>query len=306
MVALAYRKGRNPKPPHELFRPALSNQVAFMSDIRSVLEKLRSEVAECLVLSNVATDPEKRQLFARVAERISGLASAVQSELVTEPAKATYGLQQPADLVPIFDPKRMDAADSTIVPKLPMKSRMRAWLAVVFLIAGAGAFVLARAEKDSSVPALQAKIEPKPAPQEGAKEAIGEFRSAEEGKQKVLSQQLELLAARIDNLEKSRAEVEAPAAKRDAEPPGPDKRNVDLQQLGLLASRIDNLERAHAEVEGRATNAEPLLSPPTKHRTQTLQPSRHRRTSSSNSYGSSSSKGRRSGWFFGGSPIFRF
>jgi len=265
MVALAYRKGRNPKPPHELFRPALSNQVAFMSDIRSVLEKLRSEVAECLVLSNVATDPEKRQLFARVAERISGLASAVQSELVTEPAKATYGLQQPADLVPIFDPKRMDAADSTIVPKLPMKSRMRAWLAVVFLIAGAGAFVLARAEKDSSVPALQAKIEPKPAPQEGAKEAIGEFRSAEEGKQKVLSQQLE-----------------------------------------LLASRIDNLERAHAEVEGRATNAEPLLSPPTKHRTQTLQPSRHRRTSSSNSYGSSSSKGRRSGWFFGGSPIFRF
>ena len=61
-----------------------------MSDIQSVLGKLRSEVAECLVLSNVASDPEKRQLFARVAEHISGLASAVQSELVTEPAKAMY------------------------------------------------------------------------------------------------------------------------------------------------------------------------------------------------------------------------
>jgi hypothetical protein len=45
-----------------------------MSDVQRVLEKLRSEVAECLLVSNVATDPEKRELFARVAEHISGLA----------------------------------------------------------------------------------------------------------------------------------------------------------------------------------------------------------------------------------------
>jgi hypothetical protein len=59
---------------------------AFLKDIQTHLEKLRGEAAECLVLSNLATDPEKRQVFARLAEHITGLASAVQNEVAVEPA----------------------------------------------------------------------------------------------------------------------------------------------------------------------------------------------------------------------------
>jgi hypothetical protein len=260
---------------------------ASMSDIQSVLGKLRSEVAECLILSNVATDPEKRQLFAKVAEHINGLASAVQSELVTEPVKAiSVPDQKPADAIPIIDHKRVDALESAIIPKQATKSlRMGAWLGVALLVAGAGALVLARIEKEPSVTALKAKVDPPQIPREEAKPTIGEFRSAEEDKQNALSQRLGVLAARIDNLEKSRAEVEGPATKCDAEPRAPEKRNVDSQQLGLLAARIDNLEKAHAELDGPATNVEPLLAPATKHRTETLRPSRrYRRVSSSNSY----------------------
>jgi hypothetical protein len=310
--AIVTDHGGNPKPQHELSRPALSKTGAFMSDVQSVLGKLRSEVAECLVVSNVATDPEKRQLFARVAEHLSGLASAVQSELVTEPAKAIcVPDQRPADVIPILDHKRVGALESAIIPKGATKSlRMSAWLGVALLIAGAGALVLARAEKNSSFTALEAKIEPPPAPQEDAKQAIGEFRSAEEeDKRNVLSQQLELLAARIDNLEKARAEVERSTTKRDAETQAPHKRNAVSQQLGLLAARIDNLEKAHAEVEGPATrDVEPLLAPAAKHSTEALRPSRHhRRVSSSSSYRSASSYyRRRSGWSLFGAPgIFR-
>jgi len=184
---------------------------------------------------------------------------------------------------------------------------MGAWLGVALLVAGAGALVLAPIEKDPSVAALEAKVDPSQLPREDSKQAIGEFRSAEEDKQNALSQRLGVLAARIDNLEKSRAEVEGPATKHDAEPQAPINRNVDSQQLGLLAARIDNFEKAHAEVEGPATNVEPLLAPATKHGTEMLRPSRHHgRVSSSSPYSSASSYRRRSGWFFGGSPIFRF
>ena len=57
-----------------------------MKDIQTHLEKLRSEAAQCLVASNLTTDPEKRQLFASVAEQITGLASAVQNAMAVESA----------------------------------------------------------------------------------------------------------------------------------------------------------------------------------------------------------------------------
>ena len=254
-----------------------------MSEIQTVLEKLRREVAECLVLSNVATDPEKQQLFARVADRISGLASAVQSELVREPAKAIYVPdQKPIDVVPILDHEGVDTADSPILPERPTKLlRMRAWLVVAFLIAAAGAFVLARTEKDPSLPALEAKVEPPPAPRQevklpapqqdaklpapekDAKQVIAEFKSAEEDKRKLLTQQLDALAARIDNLEKAHAEDVTPATKRG--------------------------------------DAETTVEPTTTRETATLRPRRHRKVSSANS------RGRRQGWqLFGGTSQFRF
>jgi len=245
-----------------------------MSNVQTVLEKLRREVAECLFLSNVATDPEKRQLFARVAEQIGGLASAVQSELAAEPARAIDAAgPMPANVIAIADHDKADAADLTLPAKPVKKSRhMRPWLVAAVLVAAAGgAFVLLRAEKDSLFPALEAKADPPQAPQQEAKETLAEFRSAEENKRKLLTQQLDVLAARIDHLEKAHAEVVPPAAaKGDAE----------------------------TSIEPE-TSRQTLIEPPAKHYTET-RPARHRRASSSSSHR------RRSGWQLFGATQFRF
>jgi hypothetical protein len=195
-----------------------------MKDIETHLEKLRREAAECLVVSNLATDPEKKQLFARVAEHISGLASAVQNELVVPADVVDVVNQNPTNAIPGSESKEAKATNSTIVPKHATELlRMRPWLAVVVLLAAVGAFVLIRAEKDSSFTALEAKVPPQ-APQEATnqaiadlKQAIIEFRSAEDDKRRLLSQQLDALAARVDNLEKARAEIAEPTTKLEAE-----------------------------------------------------------------------------------------
>jgi hypothetical protein len=238
-----------------------------MSDVQKVLEKLRGEAAECLVVSNVATDPEKRELFARVAEHIGGLASAVQNELVVPANAVDVVNREPANLILGSESKKAKAANSTIVPKYATELlRMHPWLAVVVLLAAAAAFVLIRAEKDSSFTALEAKVDPPQAPREATNQAIADlkqtimdFRSAEDDKRRLLSQQLDALAARIDNLEKARAEIAEPTTKLEAET---------------------------------------VSEPTTKPGREMLRRSRHRKTSSSR-------KG--SGWGpFGGSPQWRF
>jgi hypothetical protein len=135
-----------------------------MSDIQNVLEKLRGEVAECRVLSNVATDPEKRELFARVAEHISGLASAVQNELVVEPAKVVDVIdQKPANAIFVAGRREAEAADSIVVPRQATKFfQMRPWLVVVALAAVVGTLVLARAVKDPPFTGLQTTVGPPP------------------------------------------------------------------------------------------------------------------------------------------------
>ena len=97
------------------------------------------------------------------------------------------------------------------------------WFVVVVLLAAAvvGVFVLAHSE-DDPIAALEAKVEPpQPALQEDAKQAIeqaiAKYMSAEVEKRRALSEQLDALAARVDNLERARAEIVEP--KGDAETP---------------------------------------------------------------------------------------
>lgn len=50
-----------------------------MKDVLVHLEKLRTEAAEYTVISNSTDDPEKRQLFAMMAQHLTVLADAVSS-----------------------------------------------------------------------------------------------------------------------------------------------------------------------------------------------------------------------------------
>ena len=49
-----------------------------MKDYQKRLEKLRADAAECALISDLATNPEKRKLFARLAEHLRRLASEVE------------------------------------------------------------------------------------------------------------------------------------------------------------------------------------------------------------------------------------
>jgi hypothetical protein len=176
----------------------------IMKDIQIHLEKLRKEAAECFVVSNLATDPERRELFARVGGHLQELASGVQNAMAAEPANEASA----------EDTKVVDSKEATTT------RRMLPWVLVLVLLTAAGAFVWARAERaPSPVTALETKAEPPPAPQEDIKEAIAKILSAEEEKRRLLTEQLGTLAARIDNLEKARAEVVEPTTRRDAETP---------------------------------------------------------------------------------------
>jgi hypothetical protein len=194
-----------------------------------ILEKLRREAAECLVLSNLAPDPEKRELFARVARHINGLASAFQNEVAAQPPnvvpdRAVVNQRQTSATSDIYrEPPLSPARDPSI------DSRQMPWwlVAVVLLAVATGALVWPRTEQVSAVTALESKAEPPPAPQEDTKQAIAKLQSAEEETRKALSaeaqtrkalsEQLGALAARLDNLEKARAEMVEPTTKRAAE-----------------------------------------------------------------------------------------
>ena len=51
---------------------------APMIDYHTQLEKLRRDAAECTLIADLATSPQKRELFARLAEHLGALAVEVE------------------------------------------------------------------------------------------------------------------------------------------------------------------------------------------------------------------------------------
>lgn len=52
-----------------------------MQDMIAQLEKLRTDSSECRLISDLATDPAKRDLFARIAQHLAVLAGEVERAL---------------------------------------------------------------------------------------------------------------------------------------------------------------------------------------------------------------------------------
>ncbi|MGY4408664.1 hypothetical protein ACVWW4_000400 [Bradyrhizobium sp. LB7.1] len=52
-----------------------------MKDMQVRLEKLRIDAAECALIRDLATDPRKRELFAKLAEHLTVLALEVERAL---------------------------------------------------------------------------------------------------------------------------------------------------------------------------------------------------------------------------------
>jgi hypothetical protein len=49
-----------------------------MKDMRQYLDKLRADTAECELIRDLATDPRKRDLFAKLAEHYKILATEIE------------------------------------------------------------------------------------------------------------------------------------------------------------------------------------------------------------------------------------
>jgi hypothetical protein len=52
-----------------------------MQDMKAHLEKLRADAAECALIRDLATDPQKRALFTRLADHLATLASEVEAAI---------------------------------------------------------------------------------------------------------------------------------------------------------------------------------------------------------------------------------
>ncbi len=53
-----------------------------MKDIQAHLEKLRTQIAECEMIRDLATAPKKRELFERLARHFKTLADELESEIL--------------------------------------------------------------------------------------------------------------------------------------------------------------------------------------------------------------------------------
>ena len=64
-------------------KPGLPGAVIW--DMKAHLEKLRADAAECALIRDLATDPQKRTLFTRLADHLSTLAGEVEAAIAGKP-----------------------------------------------------------------------------------------------------------------------------------------------------------------------------------------------------------------------------
>lgn len=58
-------------------------RVETMKDVEVQLEKLLTEASECSLISKLATEPKKRELFTRLSEHYAVLADEVRKAMAT-------------------------------------------------------------------------------------------------------------------------------------------------------------------------------------------------------------------------------
>jgi hypothetical protein len=198
-----------------------------MTDIQAHLDKIRSDAAECILLSSLATDG-KREVFARTAEHLNALASEIEKTIATNTAdKGTPG--ESVHVARPADHEETVAPDIAVAHQLPAARprRILPWLVIVILAGIGAAFFWANKpvkEYWSLLSTLQSKRETSPTPPDETKQAIAALLSSEQAERKIVMEQLGALAARVDslvtaldNLKTSRGEIAGPSNKVGAE-----------------------------------------------------------------------------------------
>lgn len=162
-----------------------------MKEMQAHARKIRSDAAECLVLSNLVTE-ERRQLFGRIAEHLNSLALEIETEakttLIDEPSATP---DQHVDLAdaPAASPNHRRAARSW---------RLLPWLLLVAIIVIAGAVLWARNRTEFAFN-MVAKAGSE---YQASAHEFATLLSEERGQRKAFSDELNALIARLDHLAK--------------------------------------------------------------------------------------------------------
>jgi hypothetical protein len=167
-----------------------------MTEMQAHLDKIRSDAAECLLLSSLVPS-DKREMFVKIAQHLNNLAFEVERTMAKNGAKTAPIARQP-------DPSVTDLATFRH-QKGSRSRRIFAWMLLLVVSAGivAGA-IFWESQHDANFSALftvPSKHEPPPAPQGPVKPMIAAPVSGEQGERIV--EQLGALAARVDDLARS-------------------------------------------------------------------------------------------------------
>ena len=250
-----------------------------MKEIKTHLGKIRSDAAECLLLSNLVTDG-KREVFAKTAEHLNALASEVEKTIATN--SADEGTRGESERMARAGGREEAVATDIAAAHHQQAVRPRRtlpWLLVVVLGGIIGAFIWANnpAKVYWSLSTLQSKHETSPAAQDETKQAIATLLSGEQGERKILMEQLSALGARVDNLARAldnlkiaRPEIAGPSNKEsvgaEEEPPTAETTPSALEEKPVRKeeNRTSTLESAAASKQSDgvppATDS-PLIEP---------------------------------------------
>ena len=192
-----------------------------MNDLRTHLDKIRSDAAECVLLSNLVDG--KREVFARTAEHLNALALEVEKAIAKNNADEGTRGESPHR----GRPGEREEVIATHIAAAHHQQAVRPrrtlpWLLVIVLSGIVGAFFWASnpVKEYWSLYTLHSKHEASPAPRDEKTQPIAILLSGERADRKILVEQLSALAARVDNLETAldnlktaRAEIAEPSNK---------------------------------------------------------------------------------------------
>ena len=192
-----------------------------MKNIQAHLDKIRSDAAECLLLSSIAADG-KREVFTKMAEHLNALAFELEKTIArNDEDLAGRAHREQAVVTKIEHPE-----------EAIRRHRMPPWLLVVVLGLTAGALIWTynAAQRHWSILSVHPSPEISSAPPDNSNQTAAALFSAERAERKSLSEQVTALAGRLedverrlDNLKKARAETPEPlnrgAADAEAKPP---------------------------------------------------------------------------------------
>ena len=183
-------------------------------DIQAQLKKVRSDAAECSMLSSLASDG-KQEVFARMAEHLNALASEIEKTIANGIGKGAHNALVPE--IPPADQEETLPAPAVVHRKLAAPPLPILLGFVMVCLAGIVAAFFGTNKQGGQLPGPHSNQETSQASRDEANRAIATLLSADQVERKMWADQMGALVARLDrlvttleNFKTSNAEIAGP------------------------------------------------------------------------------------------------